>query len=97
MQIVYAKWRLFFFSNVCYDIDEGRSEMMFTLAGNEKIGQYLMGCIKERYKNYREFCREYLKDIGEETGKEQLQKMSNRLSQIKKGKKEIQLYDLPVF
>lgn len=71
--------------------------MMFTLAGNEKIGQYLMGCIKERYKSYREFCREYLKDIGEETGKEQLQKMSNRLSQIIKGKKEIQLYDLPVF
>ena len=56
-----------------------------------------MNLIEERFKSHREFCREYLKDTGEETGKEQLQKMSNRLSQILKGKKEIQLYDLPVF
>lgn len=71
--------------------------MMFTLADNEKIGQYLVRCIEERFKSHREFCREYLRDVGEEAGKEQLQKMSNRLSQILQGKKEIQLYDLPVF
>lgn len=72
-------------------------EDMFTLATNEKIGQYLMMHIEERFKSHREFGREYLRDVGEETGKEQLQKMSNRLSQILKGKKEIQLYDIPVF
>lgn len=71
--------------------------MMFTLATNEKIGRYLTSRIEERFKSHREFCREYLKDIGNETCKEQLQNMSNRLSQILKGKKEIQLYDLPVF
>ena len=62
--------------------------MMFTLADNEKIGQYLVRCIEERFKSHREFCREYLRDVGEEAGKEQLQKMSNRLSQILQGKKE---------
>ncbi len=35
--------------------------------------------------------------MGEEANSEQLRKMSNRLSQILNGKKEIQLYDLPVF
>lgn len=37
---------------------------MFTLATNGKIGQYLKNCIEERFKSHREFCREYLKDMG---------------------------------
>lgn len=71
--------------------------MMFVLADNEKIGQYLRGHIEERFKNHRLFCKKYLEAMGEEANSEQLRKMSNRLSQILKGKKEIQLYDLPVF
>lgn len=70
---------------------------MFALADNEKIGQYLMGLIDERFKSRRQFCKEYLMARGEQVDNEHTRKMSNRLSQILKGKKEIQLYDLPLF
>lgn len=70
---------------------------MFELADNKKIGQYLTGRIDERFKSHRQFCIKYLEEMGEQATDEQIQKMSNRLSQILKGKKEIQLYDLPLF
>lgn len=70
---------------------------MFVLADNKKIGQYLTSHIEERFKSHRLFCKNYLEAMGEESNSEQLRKMSNRLSQILNGKKEIQLYDLPVF
>ena len=70
---------------------------MFELASPEKIGQYLTRHIGERFNSHRQFCRKYLEEKGEQANTEQLQKMSNRLSQILKGKKEIQLYDLPLF
>ncbi len=72
-------------------------KMMFVLADNEKIGQYLTSHIEERFKSHRLFCKKYLEAMGEEANSEQLRKMSNRLSQILNGKKEIQLYDLPIF
>lgn len=72
--------------------------MMFTLADNEKIGKYLLGCIENRFKSHRQFCKKYLEtDTGKTADSEQIRKMSNRLSQILNGKKEIQLYDLPLF
>lgn len=71
--------------------------MMFVLATSNEIGQYLTTRIEERFKSHRAFCRKYLETIGEDANSEQLRKMSNRLSQILKGKKEIQLYDLPLF
>lgn len=71
--------------------------MMFVLATSNEIGQYLTIRIEERFKSHRAFCRKYLETIGENANSEQLRKMSNRLSQILKGKKEIQLYDLPLF
>ncbi|MDE6662195.1 MAG: hypothetical protein K2K46_02520 [Lachnospiraceae bacterium] len=71
--------------------------MMFTLEDNEKIGQYLMERIDERFKSRRQFCREYLEAGGDQASNEQLRKMSNRLSQILYGKKGIQIYDLPLF
>ena len=70
---------------------------MFTLANNEKIGQYLIARIDERFKSHRQFCREYLIAADIRADSEQIRKMSNRLSQILNGKKEIQLYDLPLF
>lgn len=70
---------------------------MFVLADNKKIGQYLTSQIEERFKSHRQFCKKCLEAVGEEVNSEQLRKMSNRLSQILNGKKEIQLYDLPVF
>ena len=71
--------------------------MMFKLAENKKIGQYLRGRIDERFKSRRQFCKRYLEEMGEKADREQIQKMSNRLSQILNGKKGIQLYDLPLF
>lgn len=70
---------------------------MFELADNEKIGQYLTKRIDERFKSHRQFCIKYLEETGGQADSERIQKMSNRLSQILKGKKEIQLYDLPLF
>lgn len=70
---------------------------MFVLADNKLIGQYLASKIDERFKSHRQFCKKCLEAVGEEANSEQLRKMSNRLSQILNGKKEIQLYDLPVF
>lgn len=71
--------------------------MMFALADNKKIGQYLAGRIDEQFKSRRQFCKKYLMARGEQTDEEKIRKMANRLSQILKGKKEIQLYDLPLF
>lgn len=70
---------------------------MFELADNKKIGQYLTRRIDERFKSHRRFCIKYLEETGVPVNSERIQKMSNRLSQILKGKKEIQLYDLPLF
>lgn len=75
---------------------------MFILAENEKIGQYLRNrineCIKEQwFKNQRQFCKAYLVVAGEQIDDRQLQKMSNRLSSILNGKREIQLRDLSIF
>ena len=71
--------------------------MMFVLADNEKIGQYLADCIDERFESRRQFCKKYLEAKGEQMDNGHMRNMSNRLSQILKGKKEIQLYDLPLF
>lgn len=70
---------------------------MFELADNEKIGQYLSRRIDERFKSHRQFCIKYLAETGSQADSDRIQKMSNRLSQILKGKKELQLYDLPLF
>lgn len=64
---------------------------------NEKIGRYLSNLIEQKYKSKREFCRAYIRAAGEEPNNETLNNMANRLSQIIKGKKAIQIYDLPIF
>lgn len=64
---------------------------------NEKIGRYLSNLIEQKYKSKREFCRAYIRAAGEEPNNETINNMANRLSQIIKGKKAIQIYDLPYF
>ncbi len=61
---------------------------------NEKIGKYLGALIDVKFQSRRNFGRKYLEMRGEECSEEALQNMSNRLSQIVKGKKSIQTYDL---
>ncbi|MCM1266610.1 MAG: ankyrin repeat domain-containing protein [Bacteroidales bacterium] len=65
---------------------------------NQKIGKYLSGLIEREFKSTRQFCSEYLqKRDGNRPTKEAVQNMANRMSQIKKGTKAIQIDDLPIF
>lgn len=70
---------------------------MFKLEINEKIGTYLSKLINKKYKSVRQFGKACIEEKGETADNEALRKMSNRLSQILKGKKSVQIYDLPVF
>ncbi len=70
---------------------------MFTLANNTSIGKYLSKLISKNFKSTRQFGKKCLEINKESTSDESLQKMSNRLSQILKGNKSIQLSDLPTF
>ena len=64
---------------------------------NLKIGKYLADLIDQKYESRRAFCRSYIYATGEEPTNETITNMSNRLTQIAKGNKAIQTYDLPYF
>lgn len=65
---------------------------------NEKIGKYLAGLIEKKFDSTRKFCDAYLKrESGKEASEGEIQNLANRLSQIKNGKKAVQLRDLPFF
>lgn len=68
----------------------------------EAIGVYISDLIDEspNFVSSRDFCREWLKlelNTNKEPDGDSLQNRANKLSQIKKGKKNIQIDDLPVF
>lgn len=70
---------------------------MFQYEDNkQKVGAYLQKLIEQKYPSHRQFCKAYLITIGLDANDEELRKLSNRLSQILKGKKAIQTYDLPI-
>lgn len=64
---------------------------------NEEIGSYISGLIEWKFDSAREFCKQYIQASGAELTEPNIQNMANRLSQIKKGSKAIQTYDLPIF
>ncbi|MBO5525530.1 MAG: hypothetical protein J5993_02140 [Clostridia bacterium] len=71
---------------------------MFKIEESKKIGEYLAKLIDKKYESRRKFCREYIAlDGGDREDEESIRKMSNRLSQMLKGIKTIQTYDLPIF
>ena len=70
---------------------------MFELANNEKIGIYIKEKIGEKFKKQRHFCKRYLECEGKELNDDEIRKVQNRLIQIIKGNKSIQIYDLPIF
>lgn len=72
---------------------------MFKLENdNQKIGSYLNSLITKKYIKVRRFCIAYLKKSGiEKPTDDEIGKMQNRMSQIIKGNKAIQTYDLPIF
>ena len=71
---------------------------MFSIEkNNEKVGAYLKKLIEKKYPSHRQFCKAYLIAQGLDPNDEELRKMGNRVSQIIKGSKAIQTYDLPFF
>ena len=60
---------------------------------NNKIGNYISSLITNKFDSARSFCREYLKISGEKINEDTIQNVANRLLQIKKGTKAIQIYD----
>lgn len=71
---------------------------MFKVANNnEEVGKYLNDLIARKFASKRDFCREYIKMAHQEPNEENIASMANRLTQITKGNKAIQTYDLPYF
>ena len=76
---------------------------MFVLKSNKEIGEYLKDRILSRYPSCRRFCAAYIdlsdgrKNDVRDSDDDEIRKLQNRLSQILKGKKGIQTYDLPIF
>ncbi len=65
---------------------------------NTKIGNYLAALIKNsRYKNDRQFSIAYLTLRDGAANPDDIQNMQNRICQIKRGKKGVQIEDLPLF
>ncbi len=76
---------------------------MFEVKTNQEIGANLKKLILSKYRSCRKFCFDYvdlaynLCDDPNVTRDDLVRKLTNRLSQILKGTKAIQIYDLPVF
>lgn len=71
---------------------------MFRTKSKVEIGNYLTNIIDTKYKSNRQFCIAYLyRRDGEKPDDVVIQNMANRICQIKKGNKEIQIEDLPIF
>ena len=76
---------------------------MFEIKSNQEIGAYLKEVILSKYPSCRQFCVAYvdltldLQDDPNDIRSDEIRKLTNRLSQILKGVKAIQTYDLPVF
>lgn len=68
---------------------------------NEKIGRYIKTLLNQKFKSQNDFCRAYLTKKGCKYSNDEFQnalkRLANRLSQIIKGAKAIQLEDLPIF
>ncbi len=75
-----------------------RGREMYKVKKNEEIGNYLSELIDEKYDSKRKFCVAYLEAEGcPMPDVDTIQRMANRISQICKGNKEIQLKDFPIF
>ena len=71
---------------------------MFVVKSNEEIGSHLKALILAKYKSVRQFCLAYLRlsPNSDPDDPQEIRNTSNRFSQILKGAKAIQTYDLPI-
>ena len=70
---------------------------MIQTADKEQIGKYLTTLISKKYAHKRTFYKDYLAKQEIDTNDYEIQKISNRLSPILAGEKNIQTYDLIPF
>lgn len=70
---------------------------MFKLESNKEIGKYLSNLIIKKYPSVRQFGKACIEADGRIADNEEMRKASNRLSQILKGTKSLQISDLPIF
>lgn len=70
---------------------------MFKKENDKAIGTYLSKLIATKYKSARQFCNDWLVAENLEPDDVNLQNRSNKISQIKSGRKGIQIEDLPIF
>lgn len=85
------------FKNTVHYLLEGVIKMSYQI-DNQQIGAYISRLIEHKFNSARQFCIAYLQTSAiNEPAREDIQRMANRLSQIIKGTKAIQIYDLPIF
>lgn len=71
---------------------------MFRVKSDDEIGAYFAQLVEKKYgKPMRQFGKACLELKNEPSDKTAVDKMANKLTQIKKGNKGIQLTDLPAF
>ena len=70
---------------------------MFELKSKNEIGDYLKNMIEQKFGTPSEFCRAYIEVSGSQNDETKFTNLKNRISSIVNGKKDIQLYDFPVF
>ncbi len=69
---------------------------MFSLASDKEIGAYLSSLIELKpYPSVRQFSKAYLEMRNDSTNDDEIRKLNNRILQILKGTKRIQIDDLP--
>ena len=69
---------------------------MFKIAEDNQIGEFLREKIYRKFDSTRAFCREYLIRDKKEVDDDSLNNLANRFSQILKGNKKVQFYDIPI-
>lgn len=73
---------------------------MYRAEENCKIGEYIGKLIARKYGADRQFAIAYIKlrdGIEDEPESDKIQRVANKICQIKKGSKGIQISDLPLF
>lgn len=70
---------------------------MYNVKDKKKIGDYLNDLIKKKYGTPSDFCRAYLNASDSKNGETEFTNLKNRISAIVNGRKDVQLYDFPVF
>lgn len=71
---------------------------MYKTKTNEEIGKYLSELIRKKFSSQRQFCIAYLEaEDNAAPDAVEIQRMTNRVSQIVKGNKAVQLSDFPIF